>query len=79
MSESIQCISPIDGSVVARRAIISAEDLSRVLSDARTAQIEWATTSISERATICSRIVDRLLAMQDEIVPELTKQMGRPI
>lgn len=79
MSEIIQSISPIDGSVVVERTVASATDLRRVLENARMAQAEWAAVSISERAVICSEIVDRLLAMEDDIVPELAKQMGRPV
>ncbi|HEY5597523.1 MAG TPA: aldehyde dehydrogenase family protein, partial [Kiloniellales bacterium] len=32
-----------------------------------------------ERAAYCTRAVDAMLAMQDEIVPELAWQMGRPV
>ena len=34
---------------------------------------------VSERAGYCSRAVDAMLAMTDEIVPELAWQMGRPV
>lgn len=46
---------------------------------AREAQADWARVAIPDRAKACSCIVDEMLRMQDEIVPELAWQMGRPV
>ncbi len=75
----ITCISPIDGAVVASRPVASEAEIAAALAAARKAQAGWRRTPISERAAILSRAVDAMLAMKDEIAPELTAQMGRPI
>ncbi|MEA2928849.1 MAG: hypothetical protein QOG38_1277, partial [Hyphomicrobiales bacterium] len=46
---------------------------------ARKAQSEWKRVSVAERGRILSKAVDAMLAMRDEIAPELAWQMGRPI
>lgn len=79
MTEQIECISPVDGSVVAARPLASAKEIADALAAARRAQGEWRHMSIAERGEICSRAVDAMLAMKDEIVPELAWQMGRPV
>lgn len=43
------------------------------------AQRKWRQTTIAERAEICSRAVDALVANKSDIAAELTWQMGRPI
>jgi acyl-CoA reductase-like NAD-dependent aldehyde dehydrogenase len=75
----ITCISPIDGAVVASRPVASDAEIAAALVDARQAQAEWRRTPVAERAAILTRAVDAMLAMKDEIAPELTRQMGRPI
>jgi acyl-CoA reductase-like NAD-dependent aldehyde dehydrogenase len=75
----ISCISPIDGSTVASRPVASDAEITAALAAARKAQAEWRRVPIPQRAAILSRAVDAMLAMKDEIAPELTRQMGRPI
>src|SRR5262245_21902687 len=75
----IRCVSPVDGSVYAERPQASEAEVERALAVARAAQRAWRRTSIAERARYCSAAVDAMLAMKDEIVPELAWQMGRPI
>jgi acyl-CoA reductase-like NAD-dependent aldehyde dehydrogenase len=75
----ITCISPVDGATVASRPVASNTEITAALSAARKAQAEWRRVPIPERAAILSRAVDAMLAMKDEIAPELTRQMGRPI
>lgn len=79
MQETIVCHSPIDGHVVAERPIASEAAIELALQNARSAQEIWKSVSLAERATMCSAIVDAMLAMRDDIVPELTQQMGRPV
>src|SRR5690606_19520128 len=43
------------------------------------AQAEWARKPIAERSTYLLSFLEAMLAMNDEIVPELAWQMGRPI
>ena len=75
----IVCISPVDGSEVVRRAASSGAEIHAAVAAARKAQTEWKRVSVAERGKILSRAVDAMLAMRNEIAPELAWQMGRPI
>jgi len=79
MGDTIRCISPVDGSLYAEMPIATQADIEKTFAAASAAQQEWRKTPISERAKICNRMVDAMLAMRDEIVPELAWQMGRPV
>jgi acyl-CoA reductase-like NAD-dependent aldehyde dehydrogenase len=78
MSE-FTCISPVNGEVLVTRPFASAERVSAAVSKARTAQKAWAKLSLERRAVLCSGFVDAMLSMKDDIVPELARQMGRPV
>jgi acyl-CoA reductase-like NAD-dependent aldehyde dehydrogenase len=75
----LTCISPIDGSVCAEREAQSAQEAAGLLKTARAAQRDWAARSIGERAAIVERAIAALEAMNGEMVPELARQMGRPV
>ena len=75
----IRIISPIDGSIVAERTPVADTVLSAAIGAARAAQRAWRKRTIAERAAFCLAAVDAMLAMQDAIVPELARQMGRPV
>ena len=75
----IRCISPVDGRVYAERAVATDTAISTAIARARGAQEVWRRLPVAERARYCLAAVDAMLAMQDEIVPELAWQMGRPI
>lgn len=79
MTEKIQLISPVDGRVYAERPCADVTQLYHALKSAADAQAQWKRRPLSERAAICSAAVDAMLAMKDEIVPELAWQMGRPV
>ncbi|HEY5363818.1 MAG TPA: aldehyde dehydrogenase family protein [Aestuariivirga sp.] len=79
MANIITSISPADGSIVAKRKIASKKEIAGAFAAARDAQKAWAQLSIAERAKYCSAAVDAMLAMKDEIVPELAMSMGRPV
>ena len=78
-STSIKVISPVDGSVYASRPVAKNKAVKAAFAAARHAQKAWGQLSIARRAACCTRAVDAMLAMQDEIVPELAWQMGRPV
>ena len=78
MSGTAKIISPIDGSVYAERPFLNEAAIAAVVAAARDAQAGWAQLSISERARYCRAALDALAGMQDEIVPEIAWQMGRP-
>ncbi|MET0844924.1 MAG: aldehyde dehydrogenase family protein [Pseudomonas sp.] len=79
MTATIQLISPVDGRVYAERQCADAAQIEQALAAAATAQASWKRRPLSERAALCSAAVDAMLAMKDEIVPELAWQMGRPV
>ncbi len=79
MTEMVDIVSPIDGQIVASRPLASGDEIAAALTRARTAQRAWRQASVADRVQAVGRMVDELLAMNDEIVPELARQMGRPI
>jgi len=76
---TIQCISPVDGSVYVERETASSEEIQRVLCAAEAAQQAWKNTPVAERKALCGKAVDAFVAHREEIAEELTWQMGRPI
>jgi acyl-CoA reductase-like NAD-dependent aldehyde dehydrogenase len=77
--DSVRIISPIDGSPYVERPLTTDAELGAALSRARAAQAEWRRVPVAERAKGCTAFLEALLAMNDEIVPELAWQMGRPV
>ena len=75
----VKLTSPVDGSIYAERPLTSDAALQAALSRARAAQAEWERVPLPDRAAACLAFLDALLAMNDEIVPELAWQMGRPV
>ena len=79
MSTMIRCISPIDGSVFAERPAMSLEAARAAVDGARRLQAEWAARPLAERIALVRAGVARLGEMNDEVVPELARMMGRPV
>ena len=75
----IVCISPIDGSEVARRPIATDAEIAAALTQARQAQQDWSTVPLAERKASMLAFLDVMRAQNDEVVPELAMQMGRPV
>jgi len=75
----IVCISPVDGREVARRPAMSEAEVAAALSAARRAQREWAQVPLAERKARMGAFLAAMQAMNDDIVPELALQMGRPV
>ena len=71
--------SPIDGRLYAQRHYASTAQIEAVLVRAARAQADWKHIPLSQRAAICTRFVDAFIAKSEQIVPELSWQMGRPI
>jgi acyl-CoA reductase-like NAD-dependent aldehyde dehydrogenase len=76
---TIQCITPVDGSVYVERETASEIEIQTVLSAAVTAQKQWKKKSVAERQALCSKAVDAFVGYKAEIAQELSWQMGRPI
>jgi len=75
----IVCISPVDGREVVRRPAASAAEIEAALAAARKAQAEWKRVPVAQRGRILSKAVDAMLAMREEVAPELAWQRGRPL
>jgi acyl-CoA reductase-like NAD-dependent aldehyde dehydrogenase len=79
MAETIKCVSPVDGSLYASRPVASRKDIAATFAAAHAAEAKWRKVPLKERAAHCLAAVEAMLAMKDEIVPELAWQMGRPV
>ncbi|MFC5386240.1 aldehyde dehydrogenase family protein [Aquamicrobium segne] len=78
MADTVKLISPIDGSVYAERSIAEDQAVNAAVERARAAQAGWAETSIAARGKYMLAMLEALDSMNDEIVPEIAWQMGRP-
>jgi len=79
MSGVIRCISPIDNQVFAERPAMERQAAHDAVARARQAQKDWAARPLAERIELVKAGVARIGAMNDEIVPELARMMGRPV
>ncbi len=77
--KTLKCISPIDGSLYAERPVLTMAEAEATVARARAAQPAWAARPLKERIALVRAAVARVGEMNDEIVPELAWQMGRPV
>ncbi|WP_206057392.1 aldehyde dehydrogenase family protein [Nitratireductor sp. XY-223] len=75
----LECISPIDGTVFAARPTLSIDEAATAVARARTAQPGWVARPLADRVALVRAGVARLRDMNDEVVPELARMMGRPV
>ena len=78
-SDRIRIISPVDGTKFAERSRASEETIAQAIRAAASAQAQWRAVSLAERAALCRNMVEAMVAMKDELAPELAWQMGRPV
>lgn len=79
MTKMIQCISPIDGTVFAERQVMEYDNAAALAGRLGEAQIAWAARPLHERIDLVMAGVAAIGGLNDEIVPELARQMGRPV
>ena len=79
MSDTIQIISPIDGSVYAERPSATPAHIETTLAAATTAQTAWANTPLSARAKLVLAALSIIDGQRDAVAEELAWQMGRPV
>lgn len=79
MSNTVKCISPIDGTLYAERPVLSASEASAAVARARTAQAAWAARPLQERIDLVMAGVAAIGEQNDEITLEIAHQMGRPV
>lgn len=77
--DELVCISPIDGREVARRPVATESAIAATLERARHARREWAQVPLEERCEAVLRFLEAMAAMNGDVVPELARQMGRPV
>ncbi|MER9800579.1 aldehyde dehydrogenase family protein [Mesorhizobium sp. M0142] len=79
MTETVKIRSPIDGSIYAERPLATDQAIGAAVERAKAAQEKWAQTPVVERGKYMLAMLEALVAMSDEIVPEIAWQMGRPV
>ena len=79
MTETVKLNSPVDGSIYVERPVATDQQVSRAVEAARAAQPDWAARSIADRCKYVLAMLEALVGMSDEIVPELAHMMGRPV
>ena len=79
MSVELKCISPVDGTLYATREALSLAAARQSVAKAHAAQAEWAARPLAERIDLVWAAVAIIGQQNDDIVPELAWQMGRPI
>lgn len=79
MTETLKCISPVDGRVYAERPLAGDAEVAATVERARRAREVWRHVPITERQALMSKAVDAFVAKGAEIGEELSWQMGRPV
>ena len=79
MSETLKCVTPVDGSVYVERPLASDKEVAAALARARTAQAAWRHVALAERQTLLTKATDAFVAKKAEIAGEIAWQMGRPV
>jgi acyl-CoA reductase-like NAD-dependent aldehyde dehydrogenase len=79
MADTVKIVSPIDGRVYAERNVATAAEIESAVAKTRRAREVWNELTVKERAKFLEHFVDALISKNDEIVPELAWQMGRPV
>ena len=79
MTETLKCITPVDGSVYVERPLADDADVAAALAAAQAAQAGWRRTAVAERQALLTGAVDAFVAKKAEISEEIAWQMGRPI
>jgi len=78
MTKTIECVSPVDGSVYATRPVLSEAEADACVAKAKSAQPGWADLPLATRIEKVKASIAALNAMSDRAVEELAWQMGRP-
>jgi acyl-CoA reductase-like NAD-dependent aldehyde dehydrogenase len=79
MTETLKCITPVDGSVYVERPLADDAGVAAALAGAQAAQASWRRTPVAERQEMLTKAVDAFVAKKAEIAAEIAWQMGRPI
>ncbi len=77
--KTLECISPVDGSVYATRETVTETQALARLDAARVAQRAWCMRPLAERVALVQKGIEYLGTLHEALVPELAWQMGRPV
>lgn len=77
--ETIQVTSPATGEVVLERPLAGPREVRRAVEASRKAFVRWSELPLQERLDYLTRFTDAMVAKTDEIAPELSLMMGRPV
>jgi acyl-CoA reductase-like NAD-dependent aldehyde dehydrogenase len=75
----LEVYSPIDGALILEREPASVERIEETLEKARRAQGRWAGLPLQERLETLTRFVDAMVCRTEDLAPELSTTMGRPL
>jgi len=78
MLDTLQTISPVDGSLYVERALASDAEIDQRLSVARAAREDWRATPLPDRIKLLRTLVTHFVAQEAAIADEISWQMGRP-
>ena len=79
MTRSVQCFSPIDGSLYAERPLATPDEARSAVRAARMAQRHWAARPLQERVALVLAGVVEIGKTTERMALELAHQMGRPV
>ncbi len=79
MTETVRCISPVDGSVYLERPVLEPAAAEGRAARARAAQAEWAARPLEERIALVRAGVAEVGRDTGRMAEELAWQMGRPV
>jgi acyl-CoA reductase-like NAD-dependent aldehyde dehydrogenase len=71
--------TPVDGSIYVERELADGRAIEDALSRAASAQRDWCSAPVAQRAAVCRNMAAWCVARADRLGEELTWQMGRPL
>jgi acyl-CoA reductase-like NAD-dependent aldehyde dehydrogenase len=77
--ETIKVYSPGDGSVVFERPTATEREVKRAVKRAQAAYLRWSGLPLEERLEYLTKFTDTMVAKTEEIAPEISRMMGRPV
>jgi acyl-CoA reductase-like NAD-dependent aldehyde dehydrogenase len=76
---SLQCISPIDGSVYVERPLATSTQVADAVARSQRAQQDWKSTPLAQRIALTREAISLFSAKETQLAEELCWMMGRPI
>ncbi|HWZ97018.1 MAG TPA: aldehyde dehydrogenase family protein [Candidatus Dormibacteraeota bacterium] len=70
--------NPATGEVTEQLSRTNPEDVEAIVGDARSAQVQWRATSISQRRALLDRLREKMLAARSELADMVVRESGKP-